>query len=433
MKFVIDQNALNGLTDALSGRAKMQGQADALRIQAAQNQMMAQRDKALEPIKQQEAQRNYGVNQLASIFQDPAKAMKAYDYTNGQRTDVGFKMNADGSYVNDEYGAPIVNDTPITLESMGITPEQYAAAQSILGPMMAVKSFGGDAVDYSKTQGQLNKNGYEAALRQGVMTTQDPSQRNVLVSALSGRSYDPYKTDGYGQMVNTGTGEVQQTAASQAKLGNINSGTQLNQANAGLAMQRATTEQIKQYEIAADIDLKKIQAKKIQAGMDAMTPQQAKLLFTKQVADEYGNTKSVFDSEAYNKFTQWQVQNGIRSDKQAFAMWSGQGGGSGGNVSQQSQALANLGAALGPTIAQSATPAITEYDRVNPSQWSATTMPDTIQAFERMAVQKFGKGFSQMSKPDVENHLKQLYQTGTINIDDVQNLHKLYVSGEPIN
>ncbi len=430
MKFVIDQNALNGFADVMSGRAKQQGQIDGLKIQAAQEQMMAQRDKALEPIRQQDAQRNYGVNQLASVFQDPAKAMKAYDYANGQRTDVGFKMNADGSYVNDEYGAPIVNDTPITLESMGITPEQYAAAQSILGPMMAVKSFGGDAVDYSKAQGQLNKNGYEAALRQGVMTTQDPSQRNVLVSALSGRSYDPYKTDGYGQMVNTGTGQVQQTAASQAKLGNLNSGTQLNQANAGLAMQRASTEQIKQYEIKADIDLKNIQAQKIQAGMEAMDPQQAKLLFTKQVADEYGNTKSVFDSEAYSKFTQWQVQNGIRSDKQAFAMWSGQGVGS---PAKNGQALQSFGAAIGPSIAQSVTPTISEYDRVNQNQWSATTTPDTIQSFERMAIQKFGKGFAQMSKPDVENHLRQLYQSGAINIDDVQNLHKLYVSGEPIN
>ena len=46
MKFVIDQNALNGLTDALSGRAKMQGQIDGLKIQAAQEQLMAQRDSA---------------------------------------------------------------------------------------------------------------------------------------------------------------------------------------------------------------------------------------------------------------------------------------------------------------------------------------------------------------------------------------------------
>ena len=429
MKFVIDQNALNGLTDALSGRAKMQGQADALRIQAAQNQMMAQRDKALEPIKQQEAQRNYGVNQLASIFQDPAKADQVYDYTNGQRTNMGFKMNEDGSYANDEHGAPIINDTPITLESMGVTPEQYASAQSILGPMMAVQSFGGDAVDYSKAQGQLNKNGYEAGLRQGVMATTDPSQRNALVSALSGRSYDPYKTDGYGQMVNTGTGQVQQTAASQSKIGNINSGTQLNQANTGLAVQRTTTEQIKQHEIQADIQLKQVQAQKVQAGMEAMDPAQAKMLFTKQVTDEFGNAKAVFDGESYAKFTQFQVQNGIRSDKQAFAMWS-QGA---SNPMQQGQALASFDAALGPSVAQAATPAISQYDRVNQNQWSATTTPDTIQSFERMAIQKFGKGFSQMSKPDVENHLKQLYQTGAINIDDVQNLHKLYVSGESIN
>ena len=431
MKFVIDQNALNGLTDALSGRAKMQGQIDGLKIQAAQDQLMANRDKALEPIRQQEAQRNYGVNQLASIFQDPAKAAQVYDYANGQRTNMGFKMNADGSYANDEYGAPIVNDTPITLESMGIMPEQYAAAQSILGPMMAVKSFGGDAVDYSKAQGQLNKNGYEAGLRQGVMTTTDPSQRNALVSALSGRSYDPYKIDGYGQMFNTGTGQVQQTAASQVKLGNINSSTQLNQANTGLAVQRTTTEQIKQYEIQADIQLKQVQAQKVQAGMEAMDPAQAKMLFTKQVTDEFGNIKAVFDGEAYAKFTQFQVQNGIRSDKQAFAMWSGQGGS--GSPAQQGQALASFGSAIGPNIAQGAAPAISEYDRVNQNQWSTTTIPDTVQSFDRLAVQKFGKGFSQMTKPEVESNLKQLYQAGAINIDDVQNLHKLYVSGESIH
>ena len=429
-KFVIDQNAFSGLADALSGRAKQQGQIDGLKIQAAQDQLMANRDKALEPIRQQEAQRNYGVNQLASVFKDPAKAMKAYDYANGQRTDVGFKMNADGSYVNDEYGAPIVNDTPITLESMGITPEQYAAAQSILGPMMAVQSFGGDAVDYSKTQGQLNKNGYEAALRQGVMTTTSPAERNALASALSGNPYTPYKIDGYGQRVDTGTGEVRQTDASRVKLGNINSSTQLNEANTGLAVQRTTTEQIKQHEIQADIQLKQVQAQKVQAGMEAMDPAQAKMLFTKQVTDEFGNAKAVFDSEAYSKFTQWQVQNGIRSDKQAFAMWSGQGV---GYPAKNGQALQSFGAAIGQSISQGAAPAISEYDRVNQNQWSATTAPDTIQSFERMAMQKFGKGFSQMSKPDVENHLKQLYQTGAINIDDVQNLHKLYVSGEPVN
>ena len=300
-----------------------------------------------------------------------------------------------------------------------------------------MQAYGGDAVDYSKTQGQLNKNAYQADLQQGVMNATDPSQRNAFVNALSGRAYDPYKTDGNGQLVNTGTGQVQQTAVSQAKVGNINSGTQLNQANTqlagartGLVQQQTTTEQIKQHEIAADIQLKNIQAQKVQAGMEAMSPAQAKMLFTKQVTDEFGNSKAVFDGEAYSKFTQWQVQNGIRSDKQAFAMWSGQGGGSPVN---QGQALASFGAAIGPSIAQGAVPAISEYDRVNQNQWSATTTPDTIQAFERMAVQKFGKGFSQMSKPDVENHLKQLYQTGAINIDDVQNLHKLYVSGEPIN
>ena len=430
-KFVITQDALNGFMDAFSGRAKQQGQIDGLKIQAAQDQLMANRDKALEPIRQKEAQRNMGISQLMATIKGltPDKASSMYDYENGQHTNMGFKMNTDGTYAKDEYGAEIIDDTPIDPLSLA-NEAQWQQGRAILGPLMAMQSYGGDAVDYSKAQGQLNKNGYEAALRQGVMTTQDPSQRNVLVNALSGRSYDPYKMDGYGQMVNTGTGQVQQTAASQAKLGNLNSGTQLNQANAGLAMQRATTEQIKQYEIAADIDLKKIQAQKIQAGMDAMEPQQAKLLFTKQVADEYGNTKVVFDSEAYGKFTQWQVQNGIRSDKQAFAMWSGQGG---GNPVNQGQALASFGAAIGPSIAQSATPVISQYDQVNQNQWSATTTPDTIQSFERMAMQKFGKGFSKMSKPDVENHLKQLYQTGAINIDDVQNLHKLYVSGESIN
>ena len=431
MKFVIDQNAFTGLADALSGRAKQQGQIDGLKIQAAQEQLMAQRDKALGPIRQQEAQRNMGISQLMATIKGltPDKASSMYDYENGQHTNMGFKMNTDGTYAKDEYGAEIIDDTPIDPLSLA-NEAQWQQGRAILGPLMAMQSYGGDAVDYSKAQGQLNKNGYEAALRQGVMTTQDPSQRNVLVNALSGRSYDPYKPDGYGQMVNTGTGQVQQTAASQAKLGNLNSGTQLNQANAGLAMQRASTEQIKQYEIKADIDLKNIQAQKIQAGMEAMDPQQAKLLFTKQVADEYGNTKSVFDSEAYSKFTQWQVQNGIRSDKQAFAMWSGQGVGS---PAKNGQALQSFGAAIGPSIAQSVTPTISEYDRVNQNQWSATTTPDTIQSFERMAIQKFGKGFAQMSKPDVENHLRQLYQSGAINIDDVQNLHKLYVSGEPIN
>ena len=265
MKFVIDQNAFTGLADALSGRAKQQGQIDGLKIQAAQDQLMANRDKALEPIRQKEAQRNMGISQLMATIKGltPDKASSMYDYENGQHTNMGFKMNTDGTYAKDEYGAEIIDDTPIDPLSLA-NEAQWQQGRAILGPLMAMQSYGGDAVDYSKAQGQLNKNGYEAALRQGVMTTQDPSQRNVLVNALSGRSYDPYKTDGYGQMVNTGTGQVQQTAASQAKLGNLNSGTQLNQANAGLAMQRATTEQIKQYEIAADIDLKKIQAQKIE-------------------------------------------------------------------------------------------------------------------------------------------------------------------------
>ena len=461
-KFVIDQNAFSGLADALSGRAKQQGQIDGLKIQAAQEQLMAQRDKALEPIRQQEAQRNYGVNQLASVFQDPAKAALVYDYANGQRTNMGFKMNADGSYVNDEYGAPIVDDTPIDLGSKGITPEQYAAAQSILGPMMAVKSFGGDAVDYSKAQGQLNKNGYEAGLRQGVMATTDPSQRNALVEALKGNSYTPYKIDGYGQRVDTGTGQVTQTPASQVKLGNINSSTQLNQANTGytnartgLTNQQTVTEQLVQLGKQQDMQIKAAEAEKKLKGIESMKADEVKTFFSKQIKDDMGKTYFVADTDAYAKFSAWAEQNGYRNEREAYSAYTGRpllnadtaantlrsaGSVLGPSVLQSGtaradatgSALQSFGAAIGPNIAQGAAPAISEYDRVNQNQWSATIMPDTVQSFDRMAAQKFGKGFSQMSAQELAGSLNQLYHAGLINRDDVGNLHRIYVTKEPV-
>ena len=114
-KIMITQDALNGFVDAFSGRAKMQGQADALRLQAAQEQMMARRDKALEPIRQKEVQRNMGISNLMATIKGltPDGASKMYDYENGQHTNMGFKMNADGTYAKDEYGAEIIDDTPI--------------------------------------------------------------------------------------------------------------------------------------------------------------------------------------------------------------------------------------------------------------------------------------------------------------------------------
>ena len=327
---------------------------------------------------------------------------------------------------------------------------------------MAVKSFGGDAVDYSKAQGQLNKNGYEAGLRQGVMTTTDPSQRNALVEALKGNSYTPYKIDGYGQRVDTGTGQVTQTPASQVKLGNINSSTQLNQANTGytnartgLTNQQTVTEQLVQLGKQQDMQIKAAEAEKKLKGIESMKADEVKTFFSKQIKDDMGKTYFVADTDAYAKFSAWAEQNGYRNEREAYSAYTGRpllnadtaantlrsaGSVLGPSVLQSGtaradatgSALQSFGAAIGPNIAQGAAPAISEYDRVNQNQWSATTMPDTVQSFDRMAAQKFGKGFSQMSAQELEGSLNQLYHAGLINRDDVGNLHRIYVTKEPV-
>lgn len=275
MKFVIDANGLAPIAEALSGRSRVAGVAAGLKNKILAEELDAQRVKTM-------------------------RGRDEYDTFRG------------------------LMDAP--------QGEPVSAARSIA-------AFGGDGLDYAKAAGKLFDNDYrrqfgEQALQAALAG--NLAGQNAAVAGYEGRTHSPNRIDGYGQGYNQDTGDVRQTAASIAKINNINTNSSYNMAGVDLRgaqtqneMQKTISEVLRGQGYELDNQGKVVKLREMmnpQTGAAATKAPDANdaRLFTSMVDDGSGRQQAVVDYDRMNKAYLFAQQNGFASVSAAlpaFNQW----------------------------------------------------------------------------------------------------------------
>ena len=174
------------------------------------------------------------------------------------------------------------------------------------------------------------------------------------------------------------------------------------------------------------MQIKALETEKKLKGIESMKADEVKTFFSKQIQDDMGKTYFVADTDAYAKFSAWAEQNGYRNEREAYSAYIGRPL---LKADANGAALQSFGAAIGPSIAQGATPAISVYDQSNTGDWSNGGNPDNIRRIGGIISQGAGKPLAQMNDAEIEAALANLYNSQAITRMDVANLHKMWVEG----
>ena len=253
VKLYLDANGLAPIAQALSGQSKLAGVEAGLRNQMLGAQLDEQRFKQQQAYQAQERQDSMGLSAIAQALPGFSAAQVGdvnSRFFGGKAQPQGFKYGSDGLPVMGADGVPQADD-PISY-----TPEQQQMIQNavkVLAPQMTaiqgMNAYGGDGLDYVKSLGLANENSYKAGLGDLVLAAAqngDLAGQNAAVAAYEGKTHSPYRVDGYGQGYNQDTGVTRQTPASAAKIDNITTNTNYQQAQTGLADARTQSEVIQQ-------------------------------------------------------------------------------------------------------------------------------------------------------------------------------------------
>ena len=274
-KFVIDANGLAPIAEALSGRSRVAGVAAGLKNKILAEELDAQRVKTMR----------------------------------GREEFYAFK-----NLMEDPEGEPVSAER-------------------------AIAAFGGNGLDYAKAAGKLFDNYYrrqfgEQALQAALAG--NLGGQNAAVAGYEGRTHSPRRIDGYGQDYNQDTGEVRQTAASIAKINNINANSAYSMA--GVDLRGAQTQNEMQKTVSEilrgqgyDLDnqgkvvklLEMINPQTGAASTKAPDANDARL-FTSMVDDGSGRQQAVVDYDRMNKVYLFAQQNGFASVSAAlpaFNQW----------------------------------------------------------------------------------------------------------------
>ena len=404
MRFNIDENAFTPLAQAVSGQSRMAGQRAALQNQLLQSQIDAQRQKNYQAMAQDEAKGQLIDAQLrqnlTGYSDDQINAVKQQRF-GLPGTPQGFQYDGSGRPVMGDDGVPLAA-APVTF-----TPEQQTQIGQVVAGLaprintaLGMNAYGGDGLDYQKALGQTSQNSYNDTLRNAVLNAPDPATRNMAVSTLSGKAYDPYKVDGYGQVYDSGTGAVRQTAASQAKIGNINADTGYTNAGTGLRQAQTQNEyvqtqgnQIRNQGYALDNQNKELDYRN-KSVTRAPTNDDVRL-FTRMVDDGTGKQVAVTDSELLNKAYAFATQNGYPTVAAALPAFQQ------AQQQQNTGTLSNLGQAVRQTAGGNA--------------GGAWLVMQDLQS-------NFGGRINSKNKHQVQSWLQQQVNSGRISKQDAANI-----------
>jgi hypothetical protein len=245
VKFVITEDAMSPIAQALSGQSRMAGVAAGLKNQMLGLELDKMREERQQAQQQRQMRENLIPSRISRLFpqlSEGARNILAGQLT-GQKPEQGVPSDL-FQYQADRYAA-----------EHAMTLPQWANAQRYADAIQMNNAFGGNGLEAIKgiglAQDNANKEYYDMAAREA-LESGNRDMANQAIAARNGDVYSPYSTGPDGSILNRTTGQYTPTTAYTARIGEINSRTNLNQVNTALSGARITTEELRQQGLAID-------------------------------------------------------------------------------------------------------------------------------------------------------------------------------------
>ena len=309
VKFVITEEAMSPIAQALSGQSRMAGVAAGLKNQMLGLELDKMREERQQAERQRQMRENLIPNRISRLFpqlSEGARNILAGQLT-GQKPEQGVPSDL-FQYQADHHAA-----------EHAMTLPQWASAQQYGDAVNLTNAFGGNGLEAIKGIGLALDNAnkeYYGTVAQEALESGNRDMVNQAIAARNGDVYNPYRTDSNGLMYNSSTGRFEITPIGQANLGNIQAQTNERNAHTGLYAAQTETEGRKQqgYDLtnySRQLDIN-----------DKLNPQQKppsqvfKPLPAAAVESVFG-----MDGDAYQDFRRRMVQAGYADENEYLPIY----------------------------------------------------------------------------------------------------------------
>lgn len=336
VKFVITEEAMSPIAQALSGQSRMAGVAAGLKNQMLGLELDKMREERQQAERQQQMRNDLIPNRIRQMFGDYSPRVQ-----NRLAERLGWQNPNPEASPNllEEY-----NDAVALQKAMSLP--QWANAQRYADAINLNNAFGGNGLEAIKGIGLAQDNAnkeYYGTLAQAALESGNRDMANQAIAARNGDVYSPYSTGPDGAILNRTTGQYTPTTAYTARVGEINSRTNLNQVNTALSGARITTEELRQQGLAIDNQGKLVRLEEMQNPQAKPPSQVYKPLPAAAVESEFG-----MDADAYQDFRRRMVRAGYADENEYLPIYlrEMEGRKAAGNI---------VGNAMGSTSANSPT------------------------------------------------------------------------------
>ena len=309
VKFVITEEAMSPIAQALSGQSRMAGVAAGLKNQMLGLELDKMREERQQAERQRQMRENLIPNRIRQMFGgfSPRVQNRLAERLGWQNPNPEASPN-----LLEEY-----NDAVALQKAMSLP--QWANAQRYADAVHLNDAFGGNGLEAIKgiglAQDNANKEYYDMAAR-AASAAGDRDMFNQMVAARNGDVYNPYRTDSNGLMYNSSTGRFEITPIGQANLGNIQAQTNERNAHTGLYVAQTGTEGLKQQGLAIDNEGKVVRLKELLNPQDKPPSQVYKPLPAAAV-------ESIFnmDADAYQAFRLEMARKGYADENEYLPIY----------------------------------------------------------------------------------------------------------------
>ena len=309
VKFVITEEAMSPIAQALSGQSRMAGVAAGLKNQMLGLELDKMREERQQAERQRQMRENLIPNRISRLFpqlSEGARNILAGQLT-GQKPEQGVPSDL-FQYQADRHAA-----------EHAMTLPQWASAQQYGDAVNLTNAFGGNGLEAIKGIGLALDNAnkeYYGTLAQEALESGDRDMANQAIAARNGDVYKPYRTDSNGVVLNTANGQYRMTPIGEATRSNIQAQTNERNAHTGLYVAQTGTEGLKQQGLAIDNEGKVVRLEEMRNPQAKPPSQVYKPLPAAVVESEFG-----MDAAAYQDFRRRMVQAGYADENEYLPIY----------------------------------------------------------------------------------------------------------------
>lgn len=309
VKFVITEEAMSPIAQALSGQSRMAGVAAGLKNQMLGLELDKMREERQQAERQRQMRENLIPNRISRLFpqlSEGARNILAGQLT-GQKPEQGVPSDL-FQYQADRHAA-----------EHAMTLPQWENARQYGDAVNLTNAFGGNGLEAIKGIGLALDNAnkeYYGTVAQAALESGNRDMVNQAIAARNGDVYNPYRTDSNGLMYNTSTGRFEITPIGQANLGNIQAQTNERNAHTGLYVAQTGTEGLKQQGLAIDNQGKVVRLNELLNPQDKPPSQVYKPLPAAAVESIFG-----MDGNAYQDFQLEMARKGYADENEYLPIY----------------------------------------------------------------------------------------------------------------